>query len=109
MEWNRDQTSDNKQIEVEFLTTQVVRRPVLLVALPVLNDVRRRRLGAVFDALPSSIGRLLGHPDLVQRSLDQLQHRAELTLNLARLFSATELDEGSVQLKGGSIVEFDGF
>ena len=90
------------QIKVEFLTKQVVRRPVLLVALPVLNDVRRRRLGAVLDALPSctSIGRLLGHPDLVQRSLDQLQHRAELTLNLARLFSATELDEGSVQLKG---------
>ena len=99
------------QIKVEFLTKQVVRRPVLLVALPVLNDVRRRRLGAVFDALPScsSVGRLLGHPDLVQRSLDQLQHRAELNLNLARLFSATELDEGSVQLYGCSIVEFGGF
>ena len=96
------------QNKVDFLTKQVVRRPVLLVALPVLNDVRRRRLGTIFDALPSSVRRLLGHPDLVQRSLDQLQHRAELLLNLARLFSATELDEGSVQLKGGSIVEFDG-
>ena len=89
----------------------MIRRPVLLVALSVLNDVRRRRLGAVFDALPSSssVGRILGHPDLVQRSLDQLQHRAKLPLNLARLFSATKLDEGSVKLMGGSIVEFDGF
>ena len=100
------------QIKVESLTKQVVRRPVLLVALPVLNDVRRRRLGAVFDALPSSsssIGRLLGRPDLVQRSLDQLQHRAELPLNLARLFSATELDEGSVQLKGVQLSSLVGF
>ena len=94
---------------MESLTKQVVRRPVLLVALPVLNDVRRRRLGAVFDALPSSVGRLLSHPDLVQRSLDQLQHRAELTLNLARLFSATELDEGSVQLKGVQLSSLMGF